>query len=77
MEHPFLDVQQISEMDIADIQSKISDIMKRLTFAMGTGNVQHSSQLQMMLDSYNEGLRIHVENSTKGSDSHGDKIDIT
>jgi len=78
MEHPFLNHDEIAKLPLDELQSKISDILSKLNFANQTGNWQLSSQLQMVLETHNEALKIKLDEITKnGQDDHSDKINIS
>ncbi len=50
MQHPF--VTNLSEKSLEDLQTSISDLNNKLTFAYRTGNGALIHQLQMVIDSY-------------------------
>lgn len=50
MEHPF--VNNLSEKTLEELQEKLSDLNKKLTFAYRTSNGPLINQLQMVLESY-------------------------
>jgi hypothetical protein len=78
VEHPFLDHNEIAKLQLDEIQSKISDILGKLNFANQTGNYQLSNQLQMVLETHNEALRLHFDEINKNADSdYADKINIS
>lgn len=52
MEHPFLPSQQLTGLNLDELQTKISDLTGKLTFAMRTGNGPLTHQIQMVLESY-------------------------
>tara|TARA_B110000285_G_C15000059_1_gene550964 strand:+ start:341 stop:577 length:237 start_codon:yes stop_codon:yes gene_type:complete len=76
MEHPL--INNLSELTLEELQSKISELNKKLAFAYRAGNPQVLSQLQMILSSYQEQYRIKTDELLpKGdSDNFQDKIDI-
>jgi UDP-N-acetyl-D-mannosaminuronate dehydrogenase len=77
MEHPLLG--DISNLKIEELQNKISEINKRLSFAYRSGNQALVNQLNMVLESYNiEYARKMDKLMPKGGDDkYGDKIDIS
>ena len=78
MEHPFLNHNEIAKLPLDEIQGKISDVLGKLNFANQMGNWQLSSQLQMILETYNEALKINLDKITKdGQNDHSDKINIS
>lgn len=50
MEHPF--INNIDNLSLEELQTKISDLHKKLTFAYRTGNGPLIHQLNMALESY-------------------------
>ncbi len=50
MEHPF--IGGLDDKNLEELQSKISDLNNKLSFAFRTGNRALISQIQMALDSY-------------------------
>lgn len=52
MEHPFLPSQQLTGLNLDELQTKISDLTGKLTFAMRMGNGPLTYQLQMVIESY-------------------------
>lgn len=58
MEHPFLDRTALSEKSLEEIQTAITGLMNKLTFAHRTGNGALINQLHMVIESYrNEASR--------------------
>ena len=52
MEHPFLDRKNLSEKTLEEIQTSLTDLMNKLTFAHRIGNRPLINQLQMVIESY-------------------------
>ena len=52
MEHPFLDRKALSEKSLEEIQTALTGLMNKLTFAHRTGNRALINQLQMVIESY-------------------------
>lgn len=50
MEHPF--ISNLSDKSLEELQEKISDLTKKITFAYRTGNQVLINQLLMALESY-------------------------
>lgn len=50
MEHPF--INNLSDQSLEDLQTKISELSGKLTFAYRTGNGPLISQINMALESY-------------------------
>lgn len=52
MEHPFLPSNTLSELSLEELQTKITDLMGKLTFAYRTQNSALIYQLQMVIESH-------------------------
>jgi hypothetical protein len=52
MEHPFLDRKVLSEKTLEEIQTALTGLMNKLTFAHRTGNRPLINQLEMVIESY-------------------------
>jgi hypothetical protein len=52
MEHPFLSSQSLGDKSLEELQSKITDLNNKLSFAYRTGNRPLINQLHMVLESY-------------------------
>jgi hypothetical protein len=52
MEHPFLNRAALSEKTLEEIQTSLTDLMNKLTFAHRIGNRPLINQLQMVIESY-------------------------
>jgi hypothetical protein len=52
MEHPFLSSQSLDDKSLEELQSKITDLNNKLSFAYRTGNRPLINQLHMVLESY-------------------------
>ncbi len=50
MEHPF--IHNLQDKSLEDLQTTISNLTSKLTFAYRTGNGPLINQLQMAIDSY-------------------------
>mgnify|MGYP000468777800 CR=1 FL=1 len=76
MEHPLL--EQLSGLTLEEIQSKISDLNKKLAFAYRTGNQPVINQLLLIMGSYQEAYRKKMDElMPKGDDDkYSNKIDI-
>ena len=77
MEHPLMG--DLSGLKIEELQNKISELNKRLSFAYKTNNQALINQLNLVLNSYNqEYQRKLAKLMPKGDDDkYGDKIDIS
>lgn len=78
MEHPLIQVDP--DATVEDLQQRITDLNKKLSFAMRSGNAHLANQLRMALATFNEvyqkKLREISDRNNKGID-YGDKIDIS
>jgi len=52
MEHPFLDRKALSEKTLEEIQTILTGLMNKLTFAHRTGIRPLINQLEMVVESY-------------------------
>ena len=72
MSHPL--TPNLSQLDEAELLKKISELQKRMSFAYQTGNSNMMSQVQMMLEDYQEEQRKRDnERWTKMQDANKDK----
>ena len=76
MEHPL--INDISNLTVEELQTKISDLNKKLAFAAQTGNQAMVSQLQLILGSYNQAYKIKIDEimPKDGKNKYANKIDI-
>ena len=79
MEHPL--INNIDGLSLEELQSKISDLNKKLSFAHRTGNGFLSDQIRMALETYNNKYqektqKMYDANKKSGPD-FSDKIDIS
>lgn len=76
MEHPL--INDISNLTVEELQSKISDLNKKLAFASQTSNQALVSQLQLILGSYNQAYRKKIDEimPKDGKNKYSSKIDI-
>lgn len=79
MEHPL--INDISDLTIEQLQSRISDLNKKLSFAMRTGNAHLVTQIRMALETfttrYNQKVQEMNNQQLKGGPDFSDKIDIS
>ena len=62
MEHPFLSSQSLSDKTIEELQTSITDLTNKLSFAYRTGTRPLINQLQMVIESYrNQASKIMDE----------------
>lgn len=75
MEHPL--INDIGELDEAQLIEKIAELNKKLTIAMRMGNSSLINQVQMALQSYQSKLREKHAAERNKDDKFEDKIDIS
>ena len=76
MEHPL--IGDLSELTMEELSAKISDLNKKLSIAMRTGNGHLCNQLRMALESHNNKYQEKLQESYKKSDTNfDDKINIS
>jgi len=61
MEHPFLSSQSLGDKSLEELQSKITDLNNKLSFAYRTGNRPLINQLHMVLESYRNQSRKKMD----------------
>lgn len=68
-------------MSVDDLQNRISDLNKKLAFAMRTGNAQLIAQIRMALETFNnkyqERMREIYEKQNRSGTDFSDKINIS
>jgi hypothetical protein len=78
MEHPLLG--NLDEYSIDELNSKISELNKKLNIAMSTGNAHLCNQLRMAIESfrnkYHEKVRNDYEKKLADAKIDSSKIDI-
>ena len=75
MEHPALNVRKIKEeLTLEEIQGKVNELYKRLTFAHSTGNQALINQLEMVMEAYQRAMN-EILNEMFGADGEGEGID--
>lgn len=79
MEHPL--ISDIDHLTIDELQSKISELQKKLSFAQRTGNGHLVAQIRMAIETfsnrYQAKLQAMYEEQKKNSPDHSDKINIS
>ena len=74
MEHPL--IGDLNDLTLEELNTKISDLYKKLNFAVQTGNGHLCDQLRMALESYNTKYQSKLQESNK-SHNFDDKIKIS
>ena len=67
IEHPFLPAVDLSEMSLDELQTKMSELMSKLTWAGRMRNSAMIAQLNMLLVSYREAYRRKLDESLKNA----------
>lgn len=79
MEHPL--INNIDGLSLEELQSKISELNKKLGFAHRTGNAFLSDQIRMAIETYTNKYREKTQKmydaSKKSGPDFSDKIDIS
>lgn len=79
MEHPL--ITDIDNLTMDELQSKISELTKKLNFARRMGNAQLVTQIQMAIETfqtrYQQKLQASYNNQNKNNPDFSDKIDIS
>ena len=79
MEHPL--INNIDDLSPEDLQARISDLNKKLAFAVRAGNGHLSAQIRMALETFNNKYQqrmqeIYNKQNRSGTD-FSDKINIS
>ena len=75
MEHPL--IGDLSSLTMDELSTKISDLNRKLSMAMRTGNGHLCDQMRMAIESYQNKYQEKLQESYKKSDTDfGDKIKI-
>ena len=77
IEHPL--IGQLKDLSLEQLQVKLQEINKRLSFSYKTGNQALIRQLQMVQSSYQEEYNRKMKDliPKDDDDTHNDKIDIS
>jgi hypothetical protein len=79
MEHPL--ITDIDNLTIDELQGKISELNKKLSFAQRIGNAQLASQIRMAIETfrnkYQQKMQAIQDNQNKNNPDFSDKIDIS
>ena len=73
-EHPLM--QKLSDLSNEDLQTKISDLNKKITYAYRLGNQGMINQLQMLLNSHNYEYQQRLRKKFSTDKDLKGKIDI-
>lgn len=61
MEHPFLSSQSLGDLALNELQTKISDLYKKMAWAQRMGNSRLVYQIGMVLESHNVAYQKKVQ----------------
>ncbi len=79
MEHPL--INNIDNLTVDELQGKISELNKKLSFAHRSGNGQLANQIRMALETfrnkYQEKMQAIQDNQNKNNPDFSDRIDIS
>lgn len=75
MEHPL--IGDLNNLTIEELSSRISDLNRKLSIAMRSGNGHLCNQMRMAIESYQNKYQEKLQESYKKSDANfDDKIQI-
>ena len=74
MEHPL--IGDLNNLSIDDLGARISDLNKKLSIAMRSGNAYLCNQLRMAIESHQVKYQEKLQETSKNN-NFGNKIDIT
>jgi len=79
MEHPL--INNINDLTVEQLQSRISDLNRKLAVASRSGNAYLCTQIRMALETFNskyqEKMREQWDRQSKSGPDFSDKIDIS
>jgi hypothetical protein len=75
MEHPL--IGDLNSLSIDDLSTRISELNKKLSFAMQTGNGHLCNQLRMAIESHQIKYQEKLQDSYKNNNNFGNKINIS
>lgn len=79
MDHPL--IPNIDHLTVDELQSRISDLTKKLGIAHRSGNAQLIGQIRMALDTFNskyqEKIQAAYNTKNKGDPDYSDRINIS
>lgn len=79
MEHPLID--SVDNLSIDELQSRITDLNKKLAWAMRSNNASLSGQIRMALETfqnkYREKQQALYDAAKKQGQDYADRIDIS
>ena len=77
MEHPL--IPNLDALTIEELQSRISELNKKLSMAHRSGNAQLCNQIRMALENFNNKYqeKINTMYNSKNGPDYSDRIDIS
>jgi hypothetical protein len=79
VEHPL--ITDVSNLTIDELQTKISELNKKLSFAQRSGNAQLANQIRMAIETfrnkYQQKMQAIQDNQNKNNPDFSDRIDIS
>jgi hypothetical protein len=79
MEHPL--ITDIDHLTVDELQGKISDLNKKLSFAQRIGNAQLVNQIRMAIETFHNKYQQKMQdihnNQNKNNPDFSDKINIS
>ena len=75
MEHPL--IGDLSKLSAEELLSQISDLNRKLSIAMRSGNNYLCNQLRMAIESHQVKYQEKLQESYKNNNNFGNKIDIS
>ena len=79
MEHPL--INDINDLTVEQLQSRISDLNRKLGVATRSGNAYLSTQIRMALETFNnkyqEKMKEQWDRQSRSGTDFSDKIDIS
>lgn len=79
MDHPLINQPLIAKLTLDELQTKISELTGKLSFAYQTNNLALIAQLNMALESYSlaRNQKLNDMYPKDKGDDHSDKINIS
>lgn len=75
MEHPL--IGDLSNLSAEELLTRITDLNKKLSIAMRSGNAYLCNQLRMAIESHQIKYQEKLQDSYKNNNNFGNKIDIS
>lgn len=75
MEHPL--IGDLSNLSAEELLTRITDLNKKLSIAMRSGNAYLCNQLRMAIESHQVKYQEKLQDSYKNNNNFGNKIDIS